>query len=333
MGDINRSTPQNGGLITPELSPAATTTEPTKRKISTVEDSHPSPEDREEAHPRDSGQDASNPPNCDEVREMIRNLVDSTDMRVCDFQKALSVSPSAYQNFMKQSGPERGSHCETYLRARDFFKSHPQPAVDVSSVQQAPQPQQQQQQQQQEQEQHPAKKAKVGDHGDEALDVGNIKLDGEDDGAVEVYDTCDEIRRKINTFLAKHEGQVTKAAFCRALSSSYPHKPDVPTRQLARFMDKKGPTSGNSNIVFYAAYVFFEKKRILEGKPKSKMRQEMEKVHPKGMNVTECMDNMYLIQGRGKRWVEDRYGRLSLKKVNSGVREGYKRMRRRPYKR
>ena len=92
MGDINRSTPQNGGLITPELSPAATTTEPTKRKISAVEDSRPSPEDREETRPRASGQDASNPPNCDEMRGMIRNLVDSTDMRVCDFQKALSVS-------------------------------------------------------------------------------------------------------------------------------------------------------------------------------------------------------------------------------------------------
>ncbi|KAL1304694.1 hypothetical protein AAFC00_003646 [Neodothiora populina] len=45
---------------------------------------------------------------------------------------------------------------------------------------------------------------------------------------------------------------------------------------LNRFREAKGPDGGNTNSVFYAACVFFEKIRVKEGKPKSKHRQEME---------------------------------------------------------
>jgi hypothetical protein len=46
-----------------------------------------------------------------------------------------------------------------------------------------------------------------------------------------------------------------------------------------------GATTGNSNRVYYAAYVYFEKKRISEGQPKSEHRRKMEKQWaPKGMS-------------------------------------------------
>ena len=38
----------------------------------------------------------------------------------------------------------------------------------------------------------------------------------------------------------------------------------------------KGPMAGASHNVFYGAYVFFEKVRIAEGKPKTKHRLDME---------------------------------------------------------
>ena len=277
--------------------------------------------------------DEQEPTTCDEVRGEIRNLVEETDMGVGDFQKEISVTPSAYHNFMKQSGPDRGVRCEAYTRAREFFRTHPEMVALVARH--APPARKEKTTTSTQQCRDSPEKATSGGRGgntrndkiDHALEVGEIKLDGEDECEVEVYDTCDEVRRKINTFLVKND--IPKARFCRTLSDSYPYKPEVPPRQLSRFLGKRGPTSGNGDIVFYAAYVFFEKKRIREGRPKSKMRRKMEEVHSRGLNTTECMDSMYFIRGRGRKVVEDKYGRLSMKKVNSGVRERYRSARRR----
>lgn len=50
-------------------------------------------------------------------------------------------------------------------------------------------------------------------------------------------------------------------------------------------MEKKGPAAGNTSSVFYAAYVFFEKLRVRDNKPKAKKRQEMETEWPDGFNT------------------------------------------------
>lgn len=53
-------------------------------------------------------------------------------------------------------------------------------------------------------------------------------------------------------------------------------------------MGYKGADTGNTSCVFYAAYVFFEKLRVQEGKPKSKHREEMEAIWASkgGFNTT-----------------------------------------------
>lgn len=43
-------------------------------------------------------------------------------------------------------------------------------------------------------------------------------------------------------------------------------------------MNQRGPGAGGHSGIFYAAYVFFEKVRLRDGKPKSKRREEMEQV-------------------------------------------------------
>jgi hypothetical protein len=43
-------------------------------------------------------------------------------------------------------------------------------------------------------------------------------------------------------------------------------------------MKRKSNIGGAKSIVFYAAYVYFEKLRTKERKPKGKKREEMEKV-------------------------------------------------------
>ena len=100
-----------------------------------------------------------------------------------------------------------------------------------------------------------------------------------------IFDICDELRRKISTHLVKTG--VTKAQFCRDLraqlfSSDAPKS--IQSAQLDRFRSMKGPKAGNSSSVYYAAYVFFEKWRLADGKPKTKHRLDMEQAWPGGMD-------------------------------------------------
>ncbi|KAH0390073.1 hypothetical protein KCU89_g15999, partial [Aureobasidium melanogenum] len=74
---------------------------------------------------------------------------------------------------------------------------------------------------------------------------------------------------------------VTQAQFGRDLLAQF-HTDKGPkgisASQMQSFRGKKGPDAGNTSSVFYSAYVFFEKMRIKQGKPKSQKRKEMEEV-------------------------------------------------------
>jgi hypothetical protein len=45
---------------------------------------------------------------------------------------------------------------------------------------------------------------------------------------------------------------------------------------LNEFLGKKGLNLGNLSSIFYTSYVFFEKMRIRDSKPKTAFREEME---------------------------------------------------------
>ncbi|KAK1757329.1 hypothetical protein QBC47DRAFT_458848 [Echria macrotheca] len=111
------------------------------------------------------------------------------------------------------------------------------------------------------------------------LDVSGIHLEGEEFGTVPIYDTCDSVRRKIRAFL-RRDG-VTQAALLRALADCRPledrGKP-ISATSYQKFMRQTGASSGAGSIVFYAGYVFFEKIRLRDKKPKTKFREEMESV-------------------------------------------------------
>jgi hypothetical protein len=113
----------------------------------------------------------------------------------------------------------------------------------------------------------------------------DIKLDGEDDNTIPIYDTCSTVRQKINALLGKdnHKPEngmpgefdkqgkpkpYTKASFCRALDT----RPDT----LARFLKAKQMMGGAESAVYPKAYAFFEKKRIFEGKKKTPGREKVE---------------------------------------------------------
>ena len=90
-----------------------------------------------------------------------------------------------------------------------------------------------------------------------------------------VYDSCPEIVTKIKTFL--EIPGMTKAMLCSALGN-------INNNSLGQFLSgKKQDQCGN--ITYRAAFVFFEKLRILEGKSKSMKRLTNEAVNLNGVRI------------------------------------------------
>ncbi|KAK1584883.1 uncharacterized protein LY79DRAFT_560309 [Colletotrichum navitas] len=141
-------------------------------------------------------------------------------------------------------------------------------------------------------------------------DLSGIHLNGDEDMSVPIFDTCDDVRTKIRRQL-RRDG-VTKAAFLRALvKAAYPpgstHK--IAPNLLDNFLRREGPVAGNTSSVFYAAYVFFEKLRIRDGRPKTQKREDMEIQWPVGFETREQLDRCSYIVGAGSEVALNRFGR------------------------
>ncbi|KAH9873125.1 hypothetical protein J1614_005522 [Plenodomus biglobosus] len=177
--------------------------------------------------------------NCDMIRRKIGTLIDNGEMMVGEFQETINVTPDEYARFMGQNGPEEGKDSTVFPASWAFFKKRDMPGVKKT----------------------PATKKAADAKGKDAVpNVDDIELDGEKDDKVPVFDTCDDIRSKINAYLKKPG--VTAAAFCRAISGSFHKAPKkISAAQLSAFRSKKGPIAGNTSAVFYGSYVYFEKLR------------------------------------------------------------------------
>lgn len=79
---------------------------------------------------------------------------------------------------------------------------------------------------------------------------------------------------------------------------------------LNDFLSKKGAMAGNTSAVFYASYVYFEKLRLAQGKPKPKHRIDMEGIYPEGMDVKRRRDHITVMTG--STWTSDQYGRVTV---------------------
>ena len=156
------------------------------------------------------------------------------------------------------------------------------------------------------------------------LDVSNIHLDGEEHENVPVYDTCDESSKKIRAFLC--QDGVTQAAFLRRLREvvkTFGNGRKIQANMLNRFLAKKGPNSGKVSSIFYAGYVFFEKMRIRDGKPKTAFREEMEDIwdgvlnwrHQKPGFDRKTRHNTGYVCGPGYVPVIDAYGRVTTQRM------------------
>lgn len=204
---------------------------------------------------------------CNQVRRKIRALIDSGEVKVTHWLRELGINSNSYRNFMALKGPTTGFNNQTYELGYIYFKKRE--ALHLPA---------------------PSKKRKSADGKTAALPapavpaVTDIRLAGEEQDDVAVYDSCDEIRRKIAAHLRK-DG-VTTAAFLRELAGMYHcQERKFQSAQLTKFRALKGADSGNMNGIFYSAYVYFEKIRLKEGKPKSKHRETMEAEWPGGFEI------------------------------------------------
>ena len=225
---------------------------------------------------------------CDEVRRKINKLLNSGEMKVTEFQRVCGINSNSYGRFMKLKGPDAGDMNQTYEAAFRFFEERKSKGIKEPSK----------------------KKAKKADE-EATMDVSGITLPGEDEDDVEVYDTCDEVRRKISAYL--REGNVTQAAFCRGIAKCMPQAEiKMQTKLLADFQKKKGALQGNTSKVYYAAYCFLEKKRISEGKPKSKKRLENEDAWKAEGGIPRNRRRDRISCVAGSKPYMDKYGKVSF---------------------
>lgn len=103
-----------------------------------------------------------------------------------------------------------------------------------------------------------------------------------------VYDSCPQLVKKIKDFLAR-DG-MTKSKFCQALGG-------LNSNSLNSFLSAK-KQDGAGNRTYPAAFIFFEKLRIYEGKAKSKQRLQNETEHPMGFELEKPRKHRWFITPR-----------------------------------
>jgi hypothetical protein len=236
--------------------------------------------------------------NCNQVRTRIRNFLNAGEMKIGEFTNALAVSPASYRRFMGQNGPYKGNGCDMYVAAHIFFAEKEMNGESWARARKSAKAK--------------ATEAAQGGNGarktddDSKFDVSCIHLDGEEADAVPIYDTCDDVRRKIEAHL--RNPSVTQAAFLRSLIPPE-GKATFQSAELSRFLGKKGARDGNATAIYYSAYVYFEKLRIKQGKAESEKRLEMKEIWAWQGGMDRDGQNTYICSA-GKRPVQDNYGRV-----------------------
>ena len=227
-------------------------------------------------------------------------------MTVTEMQGAIGVSSNSYYNFMKQSGPTKGTMSDAYMGAFEFFKKRELAGLKMPRKKKA------------KSDSPVSKKDNAGVAGgrqkskagkEQDLDVSEIHLEGEQTDRVPIYLTCDDVRRQINDHL--RNTSATQASFCRTVASMYTSPPSQGTKpsSLKTFLSAGGVLMGASSPIFYGSYVYFEKLRIKQNKPKSKKRREMEEVWGEQGMERNDMKQSVLMQA-DERILTDKYGHV-----------------------
>lgn len=232
------------------------------------------------------------------VRSRVNKLFDTGIMTKSEFCRAVGANTNTLNRFLSpQSGPTRGAGSIVYPSAAAWFRQREMAGLkmpDVRKLQKKEADAKAAAAPEAEDDGSPSspapasakKKKGPAAKGDNGLpDISDIYLDGEDEDEVPIYDTCDEVRRKINAHLRKTPG-LTEAEFRRTLFAQLrkTKAKGIQGKQLSDFRGAKGSRSGIKSSVYYAAYVYFEKLRLARGQHKTAHRETMEDIHLGGID-------------------------------------------------
>ncbi|KAI1085512.1 hypothetical protein F5B20DRAFT_567485 [Whalleya microplaca] len=234
---------------------------------------------------------------CNQVRGRINKLLDSGIMKKGEFCAAIGNTSKSLNTFLSQRGTTGGAGSASYDNAWAFFKQREIAGLKMPDVKKR-------QKTEAAAAAAASSNATAGSSGTGKAtaqktagpDISNIKVGGEETDCVPVYDTCDEIRKKINAHL-KTPG-LTASQFCRDIYAQL----NQPTG--------KCPRAGCTSRLFYAAYVFFEKKRLAEGKPKTQHRLNMEDVYQGGFDLEHDGRHGVIVMAGSTPYM-DQYGTIS----------------------
>ncbi|SPJ88775.1 uncharacterized protein FTOL_12669 [Fusarium torulosum] len=231
---------------------------------------------------------------CSTIRTKMNKLFDSGIMSKAEFCRATGANSNSLNKFLKQKGPMGGSGSCVWYNAYAWFKQREVMGLKM------PDPKKRQLEQQKKDDaaggtpsKAPSSAAKTSK---DLPDISEIYLQGEETDEVPVYDDCDEFRRKINAHM-KTPG-LTQAQFCCDLYAQLkaPKCKSIQPKQLTDFRVAKGSNTGAKSSVFYAAYVYFEKLRIAQGKPTTKHREHIFSIYPEGFpRDTDHRSNLYFV--------------------------------------
>ncbi|KAI2463401.1 hypothetical protein F4781DRAFT_125353 [Annulohypoxylon bovei var. microspora] len=248
-------------------------------------------------------------PSCQTVRNRINKMLDAGIMTKTEFSKAMgSKTVNSLSAFLRQTGPNGGSGSSVYYNAWAWFRQREVAKLKMPDVKKR-----------QTQEAGATDSSTGGSTSKAAKtakttslpDISTIHLPGEETDSVSVWDTCDEVRKKISAHL--RTGEVTQAQFCRDIYAQLqqPKIKGIQSKQLSDFVRGKGPRTGAKSTVFYAAWVYFEKLRIASGKPMSKHREDMEDIWAWNGGFDRESDNRtsFIVSSSTTSLHFDRYGR------------------------
>lgn len=108
---------------------------------------------------------------CGQVRRKINNFLESGEMKKGEFYKALGCSGNGVLRFLAQTGPYGGSGSDVYYAAFKFFKKREAKGIKMPTK----------------------KKVKKGE--EKVFDMSEIKLDGEENNQVKVFESCGKLLR------------------------------------------------------------------------------------------------------------------------------------------
>ncbi|KAK5174561.1 uncharacterized protein LTR77_001642 [Saxophila tyrrhenica] len=143
-----------------------------------------------------------------------------------------------------------------------------------------------------------------------AADLADITVEGEGDDSVPIFDTCDDVRKKIRDHLGKPG--VKQTTFARDLSELV-RSEQVQARHISKFLTFKGPRGSGHNPAFYAGYMYFEKLRTKQGEKKSAKRERLEDAwKADGGFPREGTHNKRLLMVKGETWSYDQLGQIQI---------------------